>query len=78
MGKIDETFTLEKEILEEFFKNRTSFIPNNYEPIPHSFRYISKNVFKPEDYSIDFLKEKIESFCYYLYSNLDQKKWKLV
>ena len=73
MGKIDETYVLEKEILEEFFKNSTSFILNNYEPIPHSFRYISENVFKPEDYNIDFLKEKIESFCYYLYSNLDQK-----
>ena len=34
--------------------------------------FISKNVFNPEDYSIDFLKKKVKPLCYYLYSNLGQ------
>ena len=33
--------------------------------------YDSDNVFKPEDYSLDFLKEKIKPLCYYLFSSLD-------
>ena len=38
------------ETTEEFFKNRISFKQNGI--------YYSDNVFKPEDYSLDFLKEK--------------------
>ena len=30
-----------------------------------------KKIFNPEDYSIDFLKEKTKSFCYYLFSALN-------
>ena len=58
--------------IEEFFKNRISFISHLDQPIPYACTYISKNVFNPEHYSIDFLK-KVKPFCYYLYSNLDQK-----
>ena len=30
--------------------------------------FSSKNIYNPEDYSLDFLKEKIKPLCYYLYS----------
>ena len=43
------------ETLEEFFKNRVSFTPNLNQSLPTFF---SENIFNPEDYSIDFLKEK--------------------
>ena len=56
------------ETIEEFFKNRVSFTPNSNQPIPTFF---SENCLKPEDYSIDLLKEKTKSFCYYLYSVLN-------
>ena len=59
--------------IEEFFKNRISFISHSDKPIPYAWTYTSKNVFNPEDYSIDFLKEKVKPLCYYLYSNLEQK-----
>ena len=46
------------ETIEEFFKNKTSFI-SVVDPFElNSTRYISKNIFKPKDYSLDFLKEK--------------------
>ena len=47
-------------IIEEFLKNRVSFISDLSEGI------VSKQTFKPEDYSLDFLKEKIKSLCYFL------------
>ena len=50
-----------------FFKNRVSFTPNFNQPLPTFF---SEKMFNPEDYSIDFLKEKTKSICYYLYSAL--------
>ena len=59
--------------IEEFFKNSISFTSCLNHPTPHEGRYVSNNIFKPEDYSNDFLKEKIKSFCYFLYSNLDEK-----
>ena len=34
--------------------------------------FSSKNINNPEDYSLDFLKEKIKPFCYYLYSFLGE------
>ena len=48
--------------LEDFFKNRVSFISDPSEGI------VSKQTFKPKDYSLDFLKEKIKSLCYFLVS----------
>ena len=58
------------ETIEEFFNNKTSFIS-----VVDPFRlnttgYISKNIFKPKDYSLDFLKEKIAPLCYYIHSDL--------
>ena len=48
--------------IEEFFTNRLLFKDYGM--------YISDTVFKPEDYSLDFLKEKIKPLCYYLISSL--------
>ena len=48
--------------LEEFFKNRISFYKHPSEG------FISKQALNPEDYSLDFLKEKIKSVCYFLVS----------
>ena len=55
------------ETLEEFFKNRALFTSNLNQPLPTFF---SENIYNPEDYSLDFLKEKTKSMCYYLYSAL--------
>ena len=54
--------------LEEFFKNRVLFTANSHQPVPTFF---SENIYNPEDYSLDFLKEKTKSICYYLYSAFD-------
>ena len=68
------------ETLEEFFKNRVSFVPHSYfplfvnHPIPYSVHYTSINIFEPEEYSLDFVKEKkIKPFLLYLYSALYKK-----
>ena len=55
---------------EEFFKNKTVFTPSPYyDPLP---KFSSKKFFNPEDYSIDFLKEKkTKPICYYLFSYLN-------
>ena len=34
-------------------------------------KFSSKKIFNPEDYSIDFLKEKTKPICYYLFSYLN-------
>ena len=52
------------ETLEEFFKNRALFTANSCQLVPTFF---SENIYNPEDYSLDFLKEKTKSICYYLY-----------
>ena len=54
--------------MKNFFKNRVSFISNLNQPLPTFF---SEKIFNPEDYSMDFLKEKNKSFCYYLFSALN-------
>ena len=56
--------------IEEFFKNRVLFKEYGL--------YISDTVFKQEDYSLDFLKEKIKPLCYYLFSSLggNSGNWK--
>ena len=65
--------------LEEFFKNRVSFVPHSYHPlginypIPDSMHYTTTNIFKPEEYSLNFVKEKIKPFLLYLYSSLELK-----
>ena len=46
--------------IEEFFKNRVSFTADPLEGI------VSKQIFNPEGYSLDFLKEKTKSICYFL------------
>ena len=48
--------------LEEVIENKASFVADPSEGI------VSKQTFKPEDYSLDFLKEKIKSLCYFLVS----------
>ena len=60
MKDIEETFKVEKRILEEFFKNRVLFFVN------FNIELVSKQIFKPEKYSLDFLKEKITPICYFL------------
>ena len=56
--------------IEEVFKNRVLFKEYGL--------YISDTVFKPEDYSLDFLKEKIKPLCYYSFSSLggNSGNWK--
>ena len=44
--------------IEDLFKNRISFTSCLNQPTPHEGFYFSNNIFKPEDYNIDFLKEK--------------------
>ena len=51
------------ETLEDFFKNRALFL--NLGIIHNQLRFYSKK-YNPEDYNLDFLKEKIEPLCYYL------------
>ena len=58
--------------IEEFFKNRISFIGLVSCPYsPRNSYYCSKNVFKPEDYNTDLLKSLIP-FCYYLFSEFGE------
>ena len=33
-----------------------------------------ENIYNPEDYSLDFLKEKVKPFCYYLFSFLGEPR----
>ena len=60
------------ETLEDFFKNGVLFQEDGL--------YISNTVFKPEDYSLDFFKEKIKPLCYYLFSSLggNSGNWKYI
>ena len=59
--------------LEEFFKNRVVFYAQGYtieeklNTIPELV-YFSSNIFKPEEYSLDFAKEQIKPFIVYLFS----------
>ena len=62
------------ETLEEFFKNRISFTTNkNHDPKGKTKTKYGSNVFKPEDYNINFLR-KIIPFCYYIFSGLGANK----
>ena len=64
------------ETLEEFFKNRISFTTNkNQDPEGKTRTKYGSNVFKPEDYDIDFLR-KIIPFCYHILSGLGANKCK--
>ena len=56
--------------IEEFFKNKTFLIPFVDRFNLNITRYVSKNIFKPKDYSLDFLKEKNAPFCCYIHSDL--------
>ena len=67
--------------IKEFFKNRVSFtfieestsLLNNRD----KEKTYKSNVFKPEDYNIDFLR-KIIPFCYYMFSDLGANKCKYI
>ena len=71
--------------LEEFFKNRINFLPLSivdinvdyptltpraYYPIPTPRAYLSKNIFTPEEYTLELAKEKVKAFAYYLFGSL--------
>ena len=64
------------EKLEEFFKNRASFNRSelNFSSLSSMLNFTTKNIYNPEDYSLDFLKEKIKPLCYYLYSFLKEPR----
>ena len=49
------------EKIEKFFKDRILFTLHLDREMSEKY-YMSKNVFKPEDYSIDFLKKKVKAF----------------
>ena len=49
----------------DFFKNTALFTTNSNRVIGS---FSSKNIYAPEEYSLDFLKEKIKPLCYCLYS----------
>ena len=53
--------------LENFFKNRALF--KNVTKFDNILTFSNReNNYNPEDYSLDFLKEKVKPFCYYLFS----------
>ena len=70
-----EVFTMRKNFLEEFFKNRVSFTladehtNQGYKRSVLKIKYKS-NILNPEDYDIDHLK-KTASFCNYIFSSFD-------
>ena len=51
------------------FKNIDTITSNNI--LSFSNR---ENIYNPEDYSLDFLKEKVKPFCYYLFSFLAEPR----
>ena len=57
--------------LENFFKNRALFKNVVIFDDILSF-YTRENIYNPEDYSLNFLKEKVKPFCYYLFSFLGE------
>ena len=57
-------------IIEDFFKNRVSFTSRQAVGIEVD-AFVSNQIFNPEDYSLDFLKEKTKSLCHYLHSDSD-------
>ena len=60
-------------IIEDFFKNRVSFTSLQAVGIDvHAFLSTCNQIFNPEDYSLDFLKEKTKSLCHYLHSDSDR------
>ena len=70
-----EVFTMRKNFLEEFFKNRVSFTLVYKHTNQGEKRSVLKikyksNILNPEDYNIDHLK-KTASFCNYIFSNFD-------
>ena len=59
--------------LEEFFKNRALF--KNVTTFNNILRFSNrKNIYNPEDYSLDFLKEKVKPCCYCLFSFLGEPR----
>ena len=70
MKTVKESFKAEKEILEEFFKNRITFVLTKQTKFNHLTQqeYTSNNIFTPEEYNSDFFKEKVKAFTLYLFS----------
>ena len=64
------------EKIEQFFKNRASFNKTeiHFSSLSPILRFTTKNIYNSEDYSLDFLKEKIKPLCYYLYSFLKEPR----
>ena len=63
MKTIKESFKAEKEILEEFFKNRITFVLTKQIKFNYLTQqeYTSNNIFTPEEYNLDFfLKKKLK------------------
>ena len=82
-----KTFKAEKEILEEFFKNRANFIisknwinmlndEHHHDDYPYFNRanplsIITTNMFTPNKYNLDFVKEKTKAHLLYVISMLE-------
>ena len=82
-----KTFKAEKEILEEFFRNRANFIISknwlnmvndeyHHDDYPYFNRanplsIISTNMFTPNKYNLDFVKEKTKAHLLYVISMLE-------
>ena len=66
MKNIEETFKVEKEILEEFFEDRVIFVSSGI-----AGRYmLSKNVYPKGKRDVKFLEEKTKVFLLYLHSKI--------
>ena len=70
MKTIKESFKAEKEILHEFFKNRITFVLTKQTKFNYLTQqeYTSNNIFTPEEYNLDFFKEKVKAFTLYFFS----------
>ena len=87
MKTIEETFKAEKETLEEFFINRANFIISknwlnmvndeyHHDDYPYFNRanplsIITTNMFTPNKYNLDFVKEKTKAHLLYVISMLE-------
>ena len=80
-----EIFTIRKHFLEEFFKNRANFIISsnylnmisqqrniyNFFTITNQLSSVTTNMFTPDKYNLDFVKEKIKAYLLYFISMLE-------
>ena len=75
MKTIEETFKAEKEILEEFFKDRINFRDKTV--FKNSSVFHSDNVFTYDDYIRDSIRKSIKEFLLYLNSmcRINGQRW---